>query len=667
MPYTPPAQLSPAASKQPTPQPSRSPSYVQYHATPEFSFPQAEARPQEARPQLPRSAGSSSYLNKHRRSPSLPTGNEPPEAMTDEQRGISFDPYGSIRQSPPPSSNRLMPAGMTISPPESSHNSDDEEVRGRTRELMNGHWAELESAVRSMQGHRKSGSPTRSSDPPVNGDSTYKPILSLEQTTRPALHSPPRKVSHLRATTEPSVQSQESRPPQSPRSEDNDTSDSEVLSVRPMMVRKKSGELVKPALRPHSRRRPSSMPGTPTYSKAVHFDSQLEHVRHFLQVDRPLAVSANSSPVDTYESETEFPFGSDETSARSRGPSFEWEIKIANFPPATQDRTHQPVHVERVFLSADNKQLIGVIAVQNLAFHKQVTVRFTFDYWKTTSEVAAEFFNDARRVDPADGLDRFNFSISLADQVNLENKTLFFCTRYNVNGQEYWDSNNDMNYQIDFVRKLKGKTISAAPTGLGVRPLSALPRSRPSPPASAGRPKSMPVAFDDFASGGFDNLDALSDQSAVLIGEPKIKLRSPRSQSDLTSDTPLRRNKSAAPMFGHRYDFNSSLTAAKHSAYAVLGDQSGLPAVDTSAKQFVRDVPAMAAKIASAVSSKLPSGSAVVAAPIASAVGAPLLSSKPAALVSEKPPLTSQSYQELVDKYCFVGTPRTLHDAISTK
>ena len=29
--------------------------------------------------------------------------------------------------------------------------------------------------------------------------------------------------------------------------------------------------------------------------------------------------------------------------------------------------------------------------------------------------------------------------------------------------------------------------------------------------------------------------------------------------------------------------------------------------------------------------------------------------SKPAALLSEKPALASQSYQELVDRYCFVG------------
>lgn len=45
------------------------------------------------------------------------------------------------------------------------------------------------------------------------------------------------------------------------------------LSPKPPLVRKKSSELVLPALQPPSaRRRPSSMPRTLGYSKAVHFD-----------------------------------------------------------------------------------------------------------------------------------------------------------------------------------------------------------------------------------------------------------------------------------------------------------------------------------------------------------------------------------------------------------
>ena len=673
MPYTPPSQLSPAVSKQPTPTPSRSPSYIQYNARPDFTFP-----PTDSRPALPRSAGSSSYLTKHRRSPSTPTGEEQPVVMNDMQRGITFDPHGSLRQSPPPVTNGLIPAGMTISPPESTHNSDDEEVRGRSRQLEKENLAELQAAIRGMRGERKSGSPIRreSNAAKLNGKAASEGSSPADDAQRP-LSASQRKILHFRPGSEsnivfeptPSHSHSKSQPILKTRKDDSsDTDESDSIGSRPPMVRKKSGELVKPALRPHSRRRPSSMPGTPTYSKAVHFDSQLEHIRHFLQVDRPLAVSAGSSPVENYESETEFPFGSDESKARSRGTLSEWDIRLANFPAESDDRKALIVCVDRVFLSADKKNLIGTVAVQNLAFQKQVTTRFTLDYWKTTSEVAAEFSNDLRRPAAHDNVDHFTFNISLADQANLENKTLFFCVRYNVNGQEYWDSNNNMNYQVDFMKKVKVKSpATQQPTGLGARPLSALPRSRPSPPASSGRPKSMPISFDDFGS-DFSNFGINFNTSpSAIIGEPKIKLRSPRSKSELIPDAPAaRRNKSAAPVFGHRYDFNTSLSAAKSSAYAVLGESSGLPPI-IATKQTSHELPFVAKK-SQPVSRKLANGiNGTAVTSTAPAVASPATSLKAPALFSDNPSLTSQSYKELVDKYCFVGNHRASKEAISTK
>jgi len=79
------------------------------------------------------------------------------------------------------------------------------------------------------------------------------------------------------------------------------------------------------------------------------------------------------------------------------------------------------------------------------------------DYWKTTSEVIAEFNHDIRQP-KREGYDRFNFNIKLADQANLEAKTMFFCVKYTVNGKEYWDNNNSTNYQVDFKKKAKPQT-----------------------------------------------------------------------------------------------------------------------------------------------------------------------------------------------------------------
>jgi Carbohydrate/starch-binding module (family 21) len=587
-----------------------------------------------------------------------------------------FDPHGSLRQSPPPVNDSLMPTGAVISPPDSLQNSsDDEETsRGRGRELEN--LAELQAAIRIIE-QRKESSPTGKKDdlkkarmaldlviPDASKQS--QPQHAPSDSQRPPLSKEARKISHSRSSTDSSIildvthhQTQsplviEYNRPES--DEDDEDSDETGSRFKPPMVRKKSGELVRPALRPaSSKRRPSSMPGTPTYSKAVHFDSHLEHVRHFLQVDKPLAVSAGSSPVESYESEIEFPFGS-EDSGRSRGPSYEWEIRLANFPAESEERKHLPVRVERVYLSSDNKTLIGVVAVQNLAFHKQVTARFTFDYWKTTSEVAADYSNDIRRKQVNDGCDRFNFIIKLNDQANLENKTMFFCVRYDVNGQQYWDNNRSINYQVEFSKKVKSHGKNGMP-GLGARPLNALPRSRPSPPmcASAPRPRSMPHSFDDFAA-GFDTYAAFNQSPTTMMGDSPIKLKSPRSRAEIVPDAPTRRSKANGQAFGNRYDFGASLNAAIQNASAILGDQSGFvkkPATEqlSSMSSASKSKPSSTAqRNVPSIVVKQPTG----AGSNSSANG--LTDAKPAALVSEKPSLQSQSYQELVDKYCFVGS-----------
>jgi hypothetical protein len=661
MPYTPPAQVSPEASKTPSPTISRSHSYSKGLLTPETAA---------TRPNLPRSHGSSSYLSRHRRSPSL---NDVKELLHNGEAysANDFDPHGSLRQSPPPQSNSLIPAGMTISPPDSAQNSGDEdEERGRSRDIEADKVKELQLAISGIQ-QRKSGSPNREEQSPPENGAVAPPNTGTVSAndSRPPLSREARKISHSRSSTdsnisfEPAVEIP-SPPTFKPESDEDEDVDEGLQLSRPTMVRKKSGELVRPALRASSRRRPSSMPGTPTYSKAVHFDSHLEHVRHFLQVDRPLAVSAGSSPVENYESESEFPFGSEEAAARSRT-SFDWEIKLSNFPPAYEvdARKDWPVHVERIFLSSDNKSMVGSIAVQNLAFHKVVVSRFTFDYWKTTSEVVADFSHDVRRKQD-DNLDRFTFSIKLADQVNLENKTMFFCVKYAVNGTEHWDNNGGFNYQVDFSKKVKPASNKNGMPGLGARPLSALPRSRPSPPTSTGRrPSSFPTSFDDFST-GFETFSTSFRDSAEIMGEPKIKLRSPRSKQELVADAPVRRPRSSGNAFGTRYDFNSSLSAAKSTAISVLGEQSGLTP-SSGTKQASRDVPVVNGT-SSGVASAKPETGAGAKAEVVSKAPAVQPVDKPAALLTEKPPLTSQSYQELVEKYCFVGS-RDKAEAIPSK
>jgi hypothetical protein len=613
MPYTPPTQRSPATSKPNSPILSRTHSYVE-------QLPASPAKAQ--RPALPRSVSSTSYLSKpHRRSPSVHTINTNVAAANAQANGVisSSDAHrtqgsshGSLRQSPPPVNDLLIPSGAITTPPDSS----DDEDRGRKI----GNLKELQEALQHIP-VKRTGSPQRDGavKAPVN-------TVAAPTPTRP-LSANARKISHSRSSSEMMLSKHMTSPLNTETiissSEGSDVEDDE-LRIKPPLLRKKSGELVKPALRPASRRRPSSMPGTPTYSKAVHFNENMEQVRHFLQVDRPIAVSAGSSPVETYDSESEYPFYE---APKVKEP--EWEMKLANFPSTeTYERQTMPVRVERIFMASDNKTLIGTVACANISFHKLVVARFTLDYWKTTSEVVAEFNHDVRKKQKEDGYDRFNFNIKLADQANLESKTLLLCVRYTVNGQEFWDNNGSINYQVDFVKKAQPQVKSKK------GPLRAIPRSRHSPPAP--RPKSMPAgSFDDDFGHGFEfgtGRGTFSDSPSSSI---KLKPRNKRGSIYPDQASHVQHHGLA---FSNRYDFSASLTAALSNAQSALGDRSGISPASSKKPQgyFDKDT-----------SSGKPSAPA------------PVPGTRPDALSSEKPGLQSAEYNELIQKFCFVGAPRS--------
>ena len=661
MPYTPPSQQSPVASNPSSPTLSRAHSYSR-------SLPQNNDHSIGSRPGLPRSVSSASYLHKHRRSPSHPTvpslfknqnvGSETPDSTSADEPLVQQRPSlvgnSSVRQSPPPVNDLAMPTGAVISPPDSAQNSSDDEdaeKRGRTRKLEN--LAELQAAISAIEQHRE-GSPDKFKEATDKARISLGLVLAGDNLsvandgTSHSVQIPTenRKSSHSRSATESVIIDLNRPKTESPdRSSDSDIEDEERIQ-KPPMLRKKSGELVRPALRPASaRRRPSSMPGTPTYSKAVHFDHHLEHVRTFLQVDKPLAVSANSSPVETFECEIEFPFGN---GGRSKETAWQWEIKLPNFPRDLPHRKQQPVHVERVFLSSDSKTLIGAVAVQNLAFHKLVVARFTLDHWKTTSEVTAEYNNDPER--PQDGLDRFNFNVKLEDLANIENRTLFFCVRYLVNGQEYWDSNGFTNFQVNFTKKTAPQTVKQGGSCNASRPLAALPRSRPSPPTSSGKPRPRSASsFDDFAH-GLESFPPLNS-----FNESPIRFRN-KGNKDSAEDAPISptlRRKAPTQAFGNRYDFGASLSAAMQVAANALGDRSGLPS------QVSKPVPESEPAV---IYSECIPASEKEQANGGTQKPAAINMEKPVALTAGKPDVKSQSYNELLDKYCFVRSKGATKD-----
>ncbi|KFY36573.1 hypothetical protein V495_07772 [Pseudogymnoascus sp. VKM F-4514 (FW-929)] len=654
MPYTPPSQRSPASSGPSSPAASRRGSL------PGQPVPSS---PVSQRPELPRSA---SYLTRHRRTPSVKSASfvsndgadSVPPTMTDRDRS-SLQHNVNLRKSPPPVTDESkLPTGVILSPPESAQNSSDDEESGKPRGRQIEKLSELQAAIRTIAQHRASSPSDDDAETNHAGKSLSlvvpKQAGTLEEISGNAGHkltSSAIKISHSRSNTDSSLYLNEMRQQQADtpitETDDDETDDSDgSRSRKPPMVRKKSGELVRPALRPSSRRRPSSMPGTPTFSKAVHFDSHLEHIRHFLQVDRPLAVSAGSSPVEAYASDSEFPFSDEEGQDRSL--PFEWEITLANFPAETYDRLQLPVRVERFYLSSDNKMLIGSVAVANLAFNKTVVARFTLDYWKTTSEVLAEYTNDVRRKLQNDGHDRFNFTIKLADLANLEAKTMFFCVKYCVNGVEYWDNNNNTNFQVDFRKKMKPMNGKKAAQGSSSRQSNGLPRSGNRPSPSRRTPTTF--ADDDFAD-GFDGSSTKYrfpySAGSNNFGGVNGRLKGVKSEVALSTDSLLKKAPSpSGQAFSNRYDFGVSISAAIQAANSKSGDRAQIP---QKPRQPLKPLAAPVTKSTPEPGPSRPAGPA-----LSHHAGSNTL--RPNGAI--QPPLASQSYNELLDKYCFFGSAK---------
>jgi hypothetical protein len=119
-------------------------------------------------------------------------------------------------------------------------------------------------------------------------------------------------------------------------------------------------------------------------------------------------------------------------------------------------------------------------------------------------------------------------------------------------------------------------------------------------------------------------------------------LKGVKSAVNISSDKLMRKPSSpSGQAFSNRYDFGASLSAAIQAANTALGDRSGITLKPTTKKQ-VEQSPAPAASLTKDTSIPM----------VASPGG--MDSPRPAG--SEKPVLASQSYNELLNKYCFVRT-----------
>lgn len=192
-----------------------------------------------------------------------------------------------------------------------------------------------------------------------------------------------------------------------------------------------------------------------TTPKSVHFDDHLETVRRFKRSGKPAhLLTMSDTETESDQVPESFPF-----------PIFSAPVSLAKYilhaDPIPSIVPVRGVVVEDVHL--DGFRLVGSLLVTNISYVKDVTVRFTLDDWRTTSEVLGEYKSSIdslpssfkREDNPGenDSWDRFVFTIKLEDYAaTLATRTLYLAARYAAAGQEWWDNNGGRNYCLQFTR-----------------------------------------------------------------------------------------------------------------------------------------------------------------------------------------------------------------------
>ncbi|XP_025961106.1 protein phosphatase 1 regulatory subunit 3D [Dromaius novaehollandiae] len=124
-------------------------------------------------------------------------------------------------------------------------------------------------------------------------------------------------------------------------------------------------------------------------------------------------------------------------------PDFQQPADCTDFSARLQE---QQVCLERV--TSSDLGLSGTIQVCNIAFEKKVSVRYTFNQWKSVHEVCAHWHNSIPEKNGQAQVDVFTFFLPVPPFLLHLCSVVQFAARYQVNGQEYWDNNRGKNYSF---------------------------------------------------------------------------------------------------------------------------------------------------------------------------------------------------------------------------
>ena len=119
----------------------------------------------------------------------------------------------------------------------------------------------------------------------------------------------------------------------------------------------------------------------------------------------------------------------------STRPAYQRSFTLPSLEPDFLDRVKRD-NVVLESVREEPRSLHGIVRVSNIAYEKEVVIRWTHDHWKTSHDTCSVFCS-------SDGsTDRFAF------EVPINGNGVSFAIRFRARGIEYWDNNYGGNYTV---------------------------------------------------------------------------------------------------------------------------------------------------------------------------------------------------------------------------
>lgn len=185
--------------------------------------------------------------------------------------------------------------------------------------------------------------------------------------------------------------------------------------------------------------RKTTPPGTPTHRKSVRFADalglDLELIRHILNPD---------DPPDVPSTAMRFLHTTDPLLVVSY-----WRVSFPH--PATSENLtervlHNKVSLESCSINNSNRRVYGTVRVANIAYAKDVRVRYSVNGWLTCADAQATYIEHSNDLIT----DRFSFELTIPEHLSARSR-LEFAVRFSAANQIFWDNNFNRNYALECV------------------------------------------------------------------------------------------------------------------------------------------------------------------------------------------------------------------------